>query len=558
MRENIVNFFTQIREKLSNPSSISYINAFFNKKGIASLLVFGITVLSIPIGVELVQKQQILHSRANSSPEVGVYRVKEDNDRYTSYKTLAEMRKELAAAGWPNQDTQRPPKEVFYLYTRNGPEGRNMKCVVNKGDLSNMLPQVQVINPGDRVNITVVQKWEDEPSHIVHTAAPGSADDHPYVEHNNWSCNEWWPNVKFTNKTTGHVFDGICSVPNTGGNSGFQNISWEGNFEQRRPNEANPGLYDTFYPLGQVQSCTAVVPEAGEYSVEVFYTDRNDPNPTGCHSNGAVRTTCGFATGASGATGYSGGSTTSGGQTGTGSTLPGGTLSGGGSTPLTSLPQSSQPTTLPAPSNIQINCTNNTTAHITWSGGVDGIKGFRIRLDKNPGSSPFSTSDGDVINDQYFGSGGDFSVASNTQYKFWVNSFNDNVSNSPTSENVVFTCPGGIVPMSATPTQTVTTPTPATLTAPTDLRGFCVNNTTARVRWSRVAGATGYEITIIDHQSDGRNVIRTKETTDPSDPLVRPYVDFGTQPGMTHDWSVKATNGSTASPIASGITFSCN
>jgi hypothetical protein len=300
----------KLKEVLSNLTS--------NKRRLITVLVIAIGVLAIPVGLQLVQQQQIFRSQA--AGDDAAYRT--PSDKGDAVKTVSQMRTEMQNAGWAGQDLSRPPKELFYLYIRNGvtgPGNRSMRCTVNKGDLSNMTSQVQAINPGDQVVISVVQKWEDEPSRIVQ-----DFNKHDYVEHKQWKCNEWYPNVKFTNKTTGKVYDHLCSGPVPGAGPqqgqmvGWENKTYENHFNQDRPDEQNPGLYSTFDPLQQVKSCTATVPEAGEYQVEIFYTDRKDPGEFSCDTGGGVRSFCGFITGQ----GAQGGPSTPGGGGGSGGNNP--------------------------------------------------------------------------------------------------------------------------------------------------------------------------------------------------------------------------------------------
>lgn len=517
---------TALKNKILDPNSQLLV-----KRNIIALLLVGIGVLSIPLGVDLVNQQQTLRSRASSDD--AIYRV--SSDREGSYKTLSQMRTELQAAGWPGQDINRPAKELFYLYTRNGP-ARTMRCAVNKGDLSNMPSQIQSINVGDRVVITVVQKWEDEPSK---TWPDGK------VDHYQWNCNEWYPNVKFINNTTGHSFDNLCSGPVNG--RGWENKTYEGHFNQERPDEQHPELYSTFAPLEQVKSCTATVPEAGDYTVEIFYTDRSDrldqqadraTNP-GCNTNGKVKSFCGFQTGVgSGGTGTGTGT----GGTGTG----GGTGGGAGVTPtpgvITTLPPAQQPTTLPAPTGLIASCsTDNSRVNIAWN-QVDGVKGYRVRLDKNPGNSPFlkpegGVGDGDFLNEQVASNSIDLNITPSSPYKFWMHAYNDNVANGPVSENINFTCPGGVG----------TTPGD-----PSSLRvsSVCDANNKIRLGWKAGTAATSYVVKV-----DG---VTVPNVVIPSNLSARPYVVFSAQRGRAYSWSVQSINSSAQSSIVSGNSFSCN
>jgi hypothetical protein len=116
--------------------------------------------------------------------------------------------------------------------------------------------------------------------------------------------------------------------------------------------------------------------------------------------------------------------------------------------------------------------------------------------------------------------------------------------------------PGG---SGGTLTPTITpTSAPTTLSAPQNLRSFCTTNNSAVIRWSRVTGAESYLVSIVDHKPGVRDIIRTKVVTDPTDLLVRPSVEIYTETGMTHEWTVKAVRGSINSTVSTGQRFGCS
>lgn len=47
-----------------------FLEFFKNKKNLATLLLLGILILALPLGINLIQKQQVLKSRATTDPIV--------------------------------------------------------------------------------------------------------------------------------------------------------------------------------------------------------------------------------------------------------------------------------------------------------------------------------------------------------------------------------------------------------------------------------------------------------------------------------------------------------
>lgn len=65
-----------------------FLEFFKNKKRVISLLLLGILILALPLGINLIQKQQVLKSRATADPIVikGATDVYQVNDQWVAKK----------------------------------------------------------------------------------------------------------------------------------------------------------------------------------------------------------------------------------------------------------------------------------------------------------------------------------------------------------------------------------------------------------------------------------------------------------------------------------------
>ena len=101
-----------------------------NKKQVITLLIIGITVLSIHVGLQLSQRQQTLKSRATGVGDSAKYNTNR------GVKTVAEMKAELRIntinpTGWS-------ARKVFNVYMQAGRPNHTVDIVTNLGQLENM------------------------------------------------------------------------------------------------------------------------------------------------------------------------------------------------------------------------------------------------------------------------------------------------------------------------------------------------------------------------------------------------------------------------------------
>lgn len=144
------------KARLSDPS-----NSFLSKRNVIALLLLGIGVLSVPLGVDLVQTQTSLRSQAAGE---GVYRTNTDR----GIKTIAQMKSELTAAGYDSRGSQystygkslndHTNADIFHAYLQAGRPNNTIECIVNVGDLNNMSPTEQPFVVGQPVIVSVMQK----------------------------------------------------------------------------------------------------------------------------------------------------------------------------------------------------------------------------------------------------------------------------------------------------------------------------------------------------------------------------------------------------------------
>src|SRR3989344_1435626 len=121
-----------------------------SKRNIIALLLVGIGILSLPLGVDLVQQQQNLTSKATGAGENAKYNTNR------GVKTVAEMKAELRMntinpTGWA-------ARKVFNVYMQAGRPDHTVDIVTNVGNLEDMPATIvpPVVNQG--VVVSVMQK----------------------------------------------------------------------------------------------------------------------------------------------------------------------------------------------------------------------------------------------------------------------------------------------------------------------------------------------------------------------------------------------------------------
>ncbi len=239
-----------------------------NRKSVAGILVLGILVLSVLIGVRLLENTQIFRSRASGGDEA-LYNTNRGP------KTLGQMKAELDTACFPNgcspaQKTQNrafvatlSPFDIFKAYMQAGPTPV-FACVVNMGDPNNMPTQLITPELGQEVRVAIARKLEDK------------------------RCNQWWSSPTFTHLGTGKTY-GVNAEenPNPGhvcrnGRNAKANQGWLGSvgYEGAGP------WYDPFDWKQTVNDCFFEPPEAGDWRVNLFYFRGNNceakPLETSC------------------------------------------------------------------------------------------------------------------------------------------------------------------------------------------------------------------------------------------------------------------------------------
>lgn len=195
---------------------------------------------------------------------------------------------------------------------------------------------------------------------------------------------------------------------------------------------------------------------------------------------------------------------------------------------------------------------SNQTANLSWSGFTapagQTITNYTLRLNKSPFDwapeetcSETAATRGDCTLQAGSVTTKNLKLSDGT-YGFSVQPGFSNGAVGQTVNLPEFSCGTG---MTGTAVGSSTAPQP-----PTALRASSVcSNGQMTLRWKRADGATGYLVKV-----NGTEV----KASIPADPLIRPYAVFKTQKGQVYDWTVQSVNSAGPSPVVTGNPFSCN
>lgn len=436
------------------------------KGAILPLFMIVLLIGGVILAVFLVQNQQIFRSQAGTE-SAG------ENARYQTWngvKTLGEMRAELRGKRIPGPNNSvitsfddKSPYQTLKAYqylpalrAQNVADQRLFNCTLNVGNLDNMSSVPQPAEVGKEIAVTITQKWEDELD--GYGCATGSIVPKVYIgetKPENVFIQDWGSGKIGIFDGTDHkgvptnqkdakgnvinlpgIYDDLLDGnPTWNADHCFARLDVDPNNQNEKDDRGRQlfrlgagrfvqhgtggGWYETF-----VRSCYFTPTKPGNYIVEGHMTHGRHECSRGARGENARENNLGDLVAQCRITVNAAGQVSQ--------------------TP--SQPSAQQPTSLSAPGKPQIECLSESRSKITWP-AVPGATGYRVRFDKNPGTSAwFDNVDrdrGDYANDLYPATSIEFDMVPGTPYKFWVHAYNNNVTNSDASENVTFSCGRG-------------------------------------------------------------------------------------------------------------------